>query len=148
QKPNAHVVARQVPDSDKSATFLVLRPPAAYLQSAQWNPQKLQQASEVVGRRLLQIGVRSPSVTVDTAANTLTVEIPTGQSAQDLTRLLTRPAALEFRYVKQLESEWRTEPEIVNGRQTWTEAVFGTDGKPVSAHAMKEVFSRPPEFSG
>lgn len=148
QWPGIAVAGHRLPHNDENATVVVLRPPAACLWSAQWNSRKLRQASEVVRSRLQQIGVESPSVTVDTVANTLTVRVPVGHSAQYVAHLLTRPAALEFRYVRQLDSEWHTQPAVVHGRQTWFEALIGADGTRVPARALATVFDHPPAFTG
>jgi SecD/SecF fusion protein len=147
-QPYAFAAERKLLDSGKSAADLVLRPPAAYLRSAQWNSQKLRQTSEVVGRRLRDIGVEPPSVTVDNAVNTLTVGIPAGKSAEYLARLLTRPVVLEFRYVRELDSEWHSQPAVVHGHETWFETLLGADGRPVSARTLAKVFARPPAFTG
>src|SRR5437016_2466926 len=97
-------LAALTPRNDK-AVVVVLRPPQAYVRSTRSNAQTLQQVSKILERRLRQIGIESPSITVDTTAHTLTVTIPAHQSVPYLERLLTGPGVLEFRYVKQLESE-------------------------------------------
>ncbi len=128
---------------------LLLRPAAAALRSKAWGTGALSRTVEVLKGRMEGIGIANPSVTADSRASTIAVQVPKGKSAAELTQLLTRPGVLELRYVPQLDGgQWREEMETAFGRATGYYRITGADGRPLAWSVLAKLFAQPPAFSG
>src|SRR5207302_4169280 len=83
-------------------------------------------------------------------ADKIVLKLPGYTDRAAATDLIEGPGKLEFRYVRELESTWRSEAEHDSrGRETGFERILGSDGKPLSPQELDDkVFSQPPILEG
>jgi SecD/SecF fusion protein len=113
-----------------------------------WNQEKLETVANIMRKRVDYLGVAEPLV-YPQGNDRIVVELPGIKNKEEALKVVQTTAKLQFRYVKELEGEWKTEPEMKDGKETGYETIIGTDGKPVSeAELNDKVFSQPPILSG
>jgi len=112
-----------------------------------WTEDHLQTVAEIMRNRVDALGVAEP-VVYGVPPDRIVVELPGLKNKEQALEAIQSTASLEFRYVKQLEGEWTTRPEVRNGRDTGFEEILEA-GKPVSPEELDDkVFSQPPIVDG
>ncbi|HSV72609.1 MAG TPA: protein translocase subunit SecD [Chthonomonadales bacterium] len=128
---------------------VVLRAKTEELQGKEWTPDSLASVENIIRRRIDALGVAEPVIYRRPEQNQIVVELPGLRDKDAARRQIQTTAQLEFRKVPELENEWRTEEEEIDGRPTGFERILGQDGNPVSAEEMEaRVFSKLPVLTG
>lgn len=127
---------------------VVLRAKKEELRSGKWTPENLETIAGIIRSRVDALGVAEPVIYTKPDRDQVVVELPGIRNKQQALEAIQTTARLEFRYVEELERDWRHEPEIVNGKETGYEIITGPNG-PISQEELEaRVFSKPPVLAG
>jgi len=128
---------------------VVLRAKKEELRSGKWSAESLETIAGIIRSRVDALGVAEPVIYTKPDQDQVVVELPGIRNKQQALDAIKTTALLEFRYVEELERDWRHEPEKINGRETGYEVILGPDGNPVSQEELEaKVFSKPPVLAG
>jgi len=127
---------------------VVLRAKKEELRSGKWSPENLETIAGIIRSRVDALGVAEPVIYTKPESDQVVVELPGIRNKQEALDAIQTTARLEFRYVEELERDWRHEPEVINGRETGYEVITGPNG-PISQEELEaKVFSKPPILAG
>ncbi len=127
---------------------VVLRAKTEELRSGKWTADNLETTAGIIRSRVDALGVAEPVIYTKPDHDQIVVELPGIRNKEQALDAIQTTARLEFRYVEELEREWRSDTEEVNGKETGFEAIEGPDG-PVSAEELEaKVFSKDPILTG
>ncbi len=127
---------------------VVLRAKKDELRSGRWSPDNLDTIAGIIRSRVDALGVAEPVIYTKPDGDQVVVELPGIREKQQALEAIQTTARLEFRFVEELERDWRHDAETVNGRETGYETISGPNG-PISKEELDaKVFSKPPVLAG
>jgi SecD/SecF fusion protein len=127
---------------------VVLRAKTEELRSGKWTAENLETTAGIIRSRVDALGVAEPVIYTKPDNNQIVVELPGIRNKQDALNAIQTTAKLEFRYVEELEREWRFEDEEVNGVKTGFQVITGPNG-PISPEELEaRIFSKDPVLTG
>lgn len=127
---------------------VVLRAKKEELRSGKWSADNLETIAGIIRSRVDALGVAEPVIYTKPEQDQVVVELPGIRNKQQALEAIQTTARLEFRYVEELERDWRHEAEEINGRETGYEIITGPNG-PISKEELEaKVFSKPPVLAG
>lgn len=128
---------------------VVLRAQKEQLSSGKWTQQNLETVAGIIRKRVDALGVAEPVIYTKPNQDQIVVELPGVRDEKEALKSIQTTARLEFRYVPELERDWRSQEETVNGKPTGFEQIIGSNGEPVTPEELEaRVFSKPPVLTG
>lgn len=134
----------------KGGMRVVLRAKTEELKSGnKWTQENLETVASIIRNRVDGLGVSEPVIYTKPETNQIIIELPGLTNKAQARDAIQTTARLEFRKVPELESEWRHEPDKVNGKETGFEKITGRDGNVITPEELDaRVFSKPPVLAG
>ncbi len=127
---------------------VVLRAKTEELRSGKWSADNLETTAGIIRSRVDALGVAEPVIYTKPDHDQIVVELPGIRNKEQALDAIQTTARLEFRYVEELERDWRHEAEEINGVETGFEKITGPDG-PISQEELEaRVFSKDPILTG
>lgn len=126
---------------------VVLRAQKEQLRTGKWSPQNLETVKGIIQNRVDALGVSEPVIYSKPDQDQIVVELPGVRDKEQALESIKTTARLEFRYVPELERDWRTE-EGTEGKNAGYEVITGPNG-PISPEELDaKVFSKDPVLAG
>lgn len=127
---------------------VVLRAKKEELRTGKWTPENLDTIAGIIRSRVDALGVAEPLIYTKPDHDQVVIELPGIRNKEQALEAIQTTARLEFRFVEELERDWRHDAETVNGRETGYETITGPNG-PISEEELQaKVFSKDPVLAG